>query len=164
MCACESYRRHLDTVEFYFHNKTSFKKGISEREHQKNYSLSTTQDTMFCHEEKNTFLIYSLFTSSEGILPSGEKIEAFQRAPLATMTDEAPDKNHYHLEIVCINKFYNSTKHQCMYRPNMGRKIPKWKSKMFKISLKYIAMTHTCKYLAWRMGRHYMLSLSPLFL
>lgn len=66
---------------------------------------------MFCHEEKNTFLIYSLFTSSQGTLPSGEKIEAFQRAPLATITDEAPDENHYHLEIVCINKFYNSTKH-----------------------------------------------------
>lgn len=39
----------------------------------------------------NTFLTYSLFTSSQGNLPLGEKIEAFQRAPLATITDEAPN-------------------------------------------------------------------------
>lgn len=37
-----------------------------------------------------TFLRYSLFTSSQGIFPLGENIEAFQSAPLATITDEAP--------------------------------------------------------------------------
>lgn len=40
--------------------------------------------------EKNTFLTYSLFTSSQGTLLSGEKTEAFRSAPLATITDDAP--------------------------------------------------------------------------
>lgn len=41
---------------------------------------------------RSTFLIYSLLTSSQGNFPSGEKIEAFHKAPLATITDEAPKK------------------------------------------------------------------------
>lgn len=41
-------------------------------------------------DRQDTFRIYSLLTSSQGILPLGENIEAFQRAPLATITDEAP--------------------------------------------------------------------------
>lgn len=98
---------------------------------------------MFCHEDKITFLIYSLFTSSQGTLPSGEKIEAFQRAPLATITDEAPEENHCHFEIAVSTNIIIQPNTTCMYRPNMGRKIAKCKSKMFEISLKYIAMTHT---------------------
>lgn len=46
---------------------------------------------MYCvHDMHLTFLTYSLFTSSHGNFPSGEKIEAFQRAPRATITEEAP--------------------------------------------------------------------------
>lgn len=50
----------------------------------------------------STFLIYSTFTSSQGTFPSGEKTDAFQRAPLATITDEAPDKKLLSLKIVNI--------------------------------------------------------------
>lgn len=39
-----------------------------------------------------TFRTYSSFTSSQGRNPLGPKIEAFQRAPLATITDDAPTK------------------------------------------------------------------------
>lgn len=38
-----------------------------------------------------TFLTYSFFTLSQGNFPLAEKIEAFQSAPLATITDEAPE-------------------------------------------------------------------------
>lgn len=50
--------------------------------------------------------MYSLFTSSQGNFPLGEKIEEFQSAPLATITDEAPIAEAYHIgEIVnCSNK------------------------------------------------------------
>lgn len=52
---------------------------------------------LICRQD--TFLIYSLLTSSQGILPLGENIEAFQRAPLATITDEAPGKDTKHYQI-----------------------------------------------------------------
>lgn len=40
--------------------------------------------------KKNTFLIYSLLISSHETLPLGENTEAFQSAPLATITEDAP--------------------------------------------------------------------------
>lgn len=39
----------------------------------------------------NTFLTYSLLTSSQDDLPLAQKIDAFHSAPLATITDEAPE-------------------------------------------------------------------------
>lgn len=38
----------------------------------------------------NTFLTYSLLTSSQDDSPLAQKIDAFHSAPLATITDEAP--------------------------------------------------------------------------
>ena len=39
----------------------------------------------------NTFLTYSLLTSSQGVFPLAQKIEAFHMAPLATITEAAPN-------------------------------------------------------------------------
>lgn len=38
-----------------------------------------------------TFLKYSRFTSSQGNNPFGWKMEAFHKAPLAVIIDEAPE-------------------------------------------------------------------------
>lgn len=45
---------------------------------------------MVWEEQSNTFLTYSLLTSSQGVFPLGQKIEAFHMAPLATITEAAP--------------------------------------------------------------------------
>jgi len=50
--------------------------------------------------------MYSLFTSSWETSPSGENIDAFQSAPLATITDAAPYITH---------QFHLVTKHEKIF-------------------------------------------------